>query len=164
MPSVHPRQKHSADFPQLFRQLCRLAHQLAYNLCFNNNILKTQKKQKTIDETELNRAVNDFSSEKQDTYKSLYLSITKQREGKYKNVEIILNTLSNIPNEEITQHELYNKIQEKYQDYPQGNLSTYLKKLTSIEGEEVLRNTSNRISFSDPFFKSYVKMRNMELD
>ena len=106
MPSVHPRQKHSADFPQLFRQLCRLAHQLAYNLCFNNNILKTQKKQKTIDETELNRAVNDFSSEKQDTYKSLYLSITKQREGKYKNVEIILNTLSNIPNEEITQHEL----------------------------------------------------------
>lgn len=144
--------------------LATIAHQLAYNLCFNNNILKTQKKQKTINETELNKAVNDFSSEKQDTYKSLYLSITKQREGKYKNVEIILNTLSNIPNEEITQHELYNKILEKYQDYPQGNLSTYLKKLTSIEGEEVLRNTSNRISFSDPFFKSYVKMRNMELD
>lgn len=144
--------------------LATIAHQLAYNLCFNNNILKTQKKQKTIDEAELNKAVNDFSSEKQDTYKSLYLTITKQREGKYKNVEIILTTLSNIPDEEITQHELYSKIQEKYQDYPQGNLSTYLKKLTSIEGEEVLRNTSNRISYSDPFFKSYVKMRNVELD
>lgn len=140
--------------------LATIAHQLAYNLCFNKGILKTQKRYINISDEELEQAIKDFSSEKQDTYKALYLRITQQRERTYKNVEIILEALSKL-DKDVTQHDLLVEIQKKYPTYPPGNLSTYLKRLTTPEKEEVLRNNSGRISFSDPFFKSYIKMRSV---
>lgn len=140
--------------------LATIAHQLAYNLCFNKGILKTQKRYINIRDEELEQAIKDFSSEKQDTYKALYLRITQQRERTYKNVEIILEALSKL-DKDVTQHDLLVEIQKKYPTYPPGNLSTYLKRLTTPEKEEVLRNNSGRISFSDPFFKSYIKMRSV---
>lgn len=138
--------------------LATIAHQLAYNLCYNNGIYKTQIKQMVIKDSELEQAITDFTSEKQDTYKTLYMNITEQREGKYKNNEIILTTLCEMTDNGITQHDLFIEIKKSNPNYPQGNLSVYLKKLYSPECEEVLRNNSGRISFSDPFFKSYVKM------
>jgi len=140
--------------------LATIAHQLAYNLCFNNRIFKTQKRYLVIRDAELEQAIKDFTSEKQDTYKALYLKITQQRERTYKNVEIILDALSKL-DKDVTQHDLLVEIQKKYPTYPPGNLSTYLKRLTTPEKEEVLRVNSGRISFSDPFFKSYIKMRSI---
>lgn len=64
--------------------LATIAHQLAYNLCFNNGISKTQKRYLVINDEELEQAIKDFISEKQDTYKALYLKITQQRERTYK--------------------------------------------------------------------------------
>lgn len=52
--------------------LATIAHQLAYNLCFNNKISCTQKKHIDIKDSELEQAIRDFASEKQDTYKALY--------------------------------------------------------------------------------------------
>ncbi|MDE7020095.1 MAG: hypothetical protein K2P23_04215 [Lachnospiraceae bacterium] len=141
--------------------LATIAHQLAYNLCFNNNISKTQRKSVIIPNSELDQAVKDFTSEKQDTYKKLYMKITQQREGKYQNVSIILSTLCEM-NDNVTQHALLTKIQENFPSYPPSNLSTYLKQLYSPEREEVLRNNAGRISFSEPFFKSYIRMLNVQ--
>lgn len=141
--------------------LATVAHQLAYNLCFNNNISKTQRKLVTIPNSELTQAVADFTSEKQDTYKNLYMKITQQREGKYQNVSIILSALCKM-DDNVTQHALLTKIQESTPSYPPGNLSTYLKQLYSPEREEVLRNNAGRISFSEPFFKSYIRMLNAQ--
>ena len=62
----------------------------------------------------------------------------------------------------VTQHALLTKIQESTPSYPPGNLSTYLKQLYSPEREEVLRNNAGRISFSEPFFKSYIRMLNAQ--
>lgn len=138
--------------------LATIAHQLAYNLCYNNKILETQKRFLVIEDEKLEQAIKDFTSEKQDTYKELYLRITQQREHIYKNVEIILDALSKF-DADVTQHDLLDEIREKYPTYPAGNLSTYLKKLSTPEKEEVLRINSGRISFSDPFFKSYIKMK-----
>lgn len=140
--------------------LATIAHQLAYNLCFNNKISCTQKKHIDIKDSELEQAIRDFASEKQDTYKALYLRITQQRERTYKNVEIILAALSKF-DKDVTQHDLLVEIQKKYSTYPPGNLSAYLKRLATPEKEEVLRVNSGRIGFSDPFFKSYIKMLNI---
>ena len=137
--------------------LATIAHQLAYNLCFNHNVMKTQPKLTNIVDAELEQSIKDFTSEKQNTYKELYMNITKQREGKYQNVAIILSTLCEM-DDNISQHSLLTKIQELNPSYPPGNLSTYLKQLCSPDREEVLRNTAGRISFSDPFFKSYIRM------
>ncbi len=144
--------------------LATIAHQLAYNLCFNNNIHETLRSNKTIYSIDLEQAVNDFSNEKQDTYDQLYKAITEQKKGVYKNVEIILKNLAQLSEEYITQSELLKEIQKEYPNYPQGNLSAYVKQLASAKGEETLRNNSGRISFSDPFFKSYVKMINYKYD
>ena len=140
--------------------LATIAHQLAYNLCINNGVSMTQKKHKTIRDSELEQAIKDFTSEKQDSYKALYLRITQQRKGKYENVELILDALSKF-DKDVTQHDLLVEIQKKEPTYPPSNLSTYLKGLTTPEKEEVLRINSGRISFSDPFFKSYIKMRSV---
>lgn len=141
--------------------LATIAHQLAYNLCYNNNIKKTQRKLVIIPNSELDPAVKDFTNEKQDTYKKLYMKITQQREGKYQNVSIILSTLCEM-DDNVTQHALLTKIQENFPSYPPSNLSTYLKQLYSPEREEVLRNNAGRISFSEPFFKSYIRMLNIQ--
>lgn len=129
-------------------------------MCFNNKISCTQKKHIDIKDSELEQAIRDFASEKQDTYKALYLRITQQRERTYKNVEIILAALSKF-DKDVTQHDLLVEIQKKYPTYPPGNLSAYLKRLATPEKEEVLRVNSGRIGFSDPFFKSYIKMLNI---
>lgn len=141
--------------------LATIAHQLAYNLCYNNNIKKTQRKLVIIPNSELDPAVKDFTNEKQDTYKKLYMKITQQREGKYQNVSIILSTLCEM-DDNVTQHALLTKIQENFPSYPPSNLSTYLKQLYSPDREEVLRNNAGRISFSEPFFKSYIRMLNIQ--
>ncbi len=54
--------------------------------------------------------------------------------------------------------DLLTKIQEQEPNYPPSNLSIYLKKLCSAERGEVLRNDSEHYSFSDPFFKSYIRI------
>ena len=118
------------------------------------------KKHIDIKDSELEQAIRDFASEKQDTYNALYLRITQQRERTYKNVEIILAALSKF-DKDVTRHDLLVEIRKKYPTYPPGNLSAYLKRLATPEKEEVLRVNSGRISFSDPFFKSYIKMRNI---
>lgn len=138
--------------------LATIAHQLAYNLCYNRGVHSTQKRPINILDEEMAKAIEDFTTEKQHSYEELYLKITKQKTGTYKNVELILKQLSSLNQNEITQHDLYTAILKEYPEYPQGNLSTYLKKLVSVEAEEVLRNKSGRYSFSDPFFKAYVKM------
>lgn len=138
--------------------LATITHQLAYNLCFNEGIKSTMKKCARVEADKLEQAISDFSEEKQDTYKNTYYAITKHRESKFKNVEIILETLCVIDKPEVSMHELYDEILKIHFDYPQSNLSTYVKRLTTIDYEEVLRNNAGRISFSDPFFKAYVKI------
>lgn len=138
--------------------LATIAHQLAYNICYNNDVLITQKKLKKIDDEELNKAIEDFTSEKQDTYNKLYLEITKHNKSKFTNVELILDALSTLE-DNVLHHEVYDYIVKNHPNYPQGNASAYLAKLCTPTLSEVLRNTGGRYSFSDPFFKSYVRMR-----
>lgn len=140
--------------------LATIAHQLAYNVCYINNILETQKRLITLQITELEEALSLFVSDKEDTFKKLYNKITEQRSGKYHNVELILKAMVELPGNEILQHDILLKIYESNPDYPPSNLSAYLKKLLSSECEEVLRLNAGRYNFSDPFFKAYIRMIN----
>lgn len=148
-----------SDIVKYSNCLATIAHQLAYNLCFNAGIKVTAEKCVKLDAEQLPSAIDDFTVEKQDTYKNTYYAITKHRESKFKNVEIILETLCIIDKPEVLMHELFDEILKVHPDYPQGNLSAYIKRLTSTDYEEVLRNNAGRLSFSDPFFGAYVKMK-----
>lgn len=139
--------------------LATIAHQLAYNICYNKDIKITSKKLVKIEDEELKKAVEDFSSDKQDTYNQLYLDITQHRKATFENARIILDALSQFEGDNIQHHEIFEKIKEKNPSYPQGNLSVYLSKLCSPESYEVLRCNGKLYSFSDPFFKSYIRMK-----
>ena len=138
--------------------LATIAHQLAYNLCHINKIYKSQKEVITLQTTELEKALSLFISDKENTFDTLYRKITEQRRGKYHNVELILKAMVELPGDEIFHHDILLKICENNPDYPPGNLSFYLKKLLSSECDEVLRLNAGRYSFSDPFFKAYIRM------
>lgn len=139
--------------------LATIAHQLAYNICEINKIYETQKQSINLQVTKLNQSLQNFLDEKEDTFKNLYSKITEQRSGKYQNVELILKAMVELSGNEISQHEILLKINESIVNYPQGNLSTYLKKLCSPECDEVLRLNAGRYSFSNPFFKAYIRMK-----
>lgn len=150
-----------SEISKISNRLATIAHQLSYNLCYNKDILLTYRKAKNIvfEMSDLQSAINDFSSEKQDTYKSLYNKITEQRKGQYQNVDLILYAICQIDKDEVTQYEILDEIKRKYPNYPQSNLSSYLKSLISPKCEEVLRCNGGRYYFSDPFFKSYIIMK-----
>ena len=139
--------------------LATIAHQLAYNICDINSIYETQKESIKLEVTELSQSLKNFLYDKEDTFKHLYNKITEQRSGKYQNVELILKAIAELPGNETPQHEILLKINESEPNYPQGNLSSYLKKLCSPENDEVLRLNAGRYTFSNPFFKAYIQMK-----
>ncbi|NLT20196.1 MAG: hypothetical protein GXY16_04270 [Syntrophomonadaceae bacterium] len=139
--------------------LATIAHQLAYNICDINDICETRKESTKLGVTELNQSLTNFLNDKEDTFTYLYNKITEQRSGKYQNVELILKAIVELPGNEISQHDILLKINESESNYPQGNLSTYLKKMCSPEWDEVLRLNAGRYTFSNPFFKAYIRMR-----
>ena len=141
--------------------LAAITHQLAYNMCVNNNIRARQGKKVIFDCSFLQKSVDAVTKERAHTHKVLYEQITKrERVRKYDNVVLILKAMCKLQNDKVTQNEILTKICEEESQYPQGNLSKYLKELCSSTYEEVLCVTSGRYYFSDPFFKSYIRMTN----
>ena len=139
--------------------LATIAHQLAYNVCDINSIYESQKESIKLEVTELSQSLKNFLYDKEDTFKHLYNKITEQRSGRYQNVELILKAIAELPENEIPQHDILLKIKEREPYYPQGNLSAYLKKLCLPECDEVLRLNAGRYTFSNPFFKAYIRMK-----
>lgn len=88
------------------------------------------KKHIDIKDSELEQAIRDFASEKQDTYKALYLRITQQRERTYKNVEIILAALSKF-DKDVTQHDLLVEIQKKVSNISAWKFECISKKISN---------------------------------
>ncbi|SHK76075.1 ATPase [Reichenbachiella agariperforans] len=143
-----------------------ICHILAYNHCDSSGIDKTRRFNQDISESVINTSIEDYVKDKADTFQQKLDNVLKQRERKFKNVHFILNAIIELNKENVTHNEILSKIQETTRDYPQGNCTTYLKKLISSEGNEILRLDENAgtYSFSDPFFKAFCKMALSKLD
>lgn len=143
-----------------------ICHILSYNHCDLNGIDKTSRTPKKIPESVIPESVEDYVKNKSDTYQEKLDNALKQRERKFKNARLILSAIIKLDKEYVTHNEILTKIQEVQTNYPQGNCTTYLKKLISSDGNEILRFDENAgtYSFSDPFFKAYCKMALDKLD
>jgi len=143
-----------------------ICHILSYNHCDLNGIDKTSRTPKEIPDSVITESVEDYVKDKADTYQEKLDNALKQRERKFKNVRLILTAIIKLDKENVTHNEILTKIQEVQPDYPQGNCTTYLKKLISSDGNEILRFDENAgtYSFSDPFFKAFCKMALDKLD
>jgi Cdc6-like AAA superfamily ATPase len=137
-----------------------LCHQLCYSHCEQMEVLESQKQKITIPYKVLENSIEDYVSQKSDTFQQKLDRALKQRKAKFENVKLILSGIISIGKEEVTFNEIYSKIKEWEPDYPQGNLTVYLQPLTTSKHDEIIRydENSGRYAFSDPFFKAYCSM------
>lgn len=147
----------TADYSNSLGSIC---HILAYNHCDLSGIDRTCRISKHVGTSVMQSSIEDYVKDKADTYQEKLDNALKQRERKFKNVELILNAIIDLDKEDYTHNEILSRIQQDTPDYPQGNCTAYLKKLSSSAGNEILRydDNSGKYSFSDPFFKAFCKM------
>lgn len=143
-----------------------LCHQLCYSHCEEMEIEKTLKTKIKIYHSVLKKSIQGYVSQKSDTFQQKLDKALKQRSAKFQNVKLILNAFVNLEKENVTYNEILTKIQEWEPDYPQSNLTVYLKPLTTSDHDEMIRFDSNsgKYSFSDPFFKAFCAMALEKID
>lgn len=143
-----------------------LCHQLCYSHCEQKNVEKTVSKLVEIEHSVLTKSIEGYVSQKSDTFQQKLDKALKQRKAKFENVKLILKAFISLKKEEVTYNEILTRIQLWEPEYPQSNLTVYLKPLTTNENEEILRydENSGRYSFSDPFFKAFCAMALERLD
>lgn len=149
--------KQTIEYSNSLGSIC---HILAFNHCDLSNITKTSRNTIEIPDSVMVNSIEDYIKDKADTYQEKLDSALKQRTRKYENVKLILTAIIKVGKESVNHNEILSKIQETTEEYPQGNCTTYLTKLCSSEGHEILRfdNNGGTYSFTDPFFKAYCKM------
>lgn len=137
-----------------------ICHQLCYNMCYDNEIEKTSVKSIKLNKSDLKKAVESYIEQNSDTFKKKYDRALKQKSGKYRNVELIFKAMIKFNKNDYEYNEILSEIKKYDKNYPQGNLSAYLRKLATPEYDEIIRYdlNSGKYSFSDPFFQAYVEM------
>jgi Cdc6-like AAA superfamily ATPase len=143
-----------------------LCHQLCYSHCEQMGIERTSRKKINIENTVLKKSIEGYVAQKSDTFQQKLDKALKQRKAKFENVKLILNAFINLKKEEVTYNEILTKIHEWEPEYPQSNLTVYLKPLTTNENDEIIRfdENSGKYSFSDPFFKAFCAMALEHID
>ena len=138
--------------------LASVCHHLCLNICSSQDIYETLPSKHIVNDAELNAALNLYMDEASDTLKKAFEKAFKQeRTKKFDNAKLILKALSEIPQEGALRAERYQKIIVNEPNYPQGNLTSFLKKLCSYESDSLIKCDSNsgKYSFNDPLYRSF---------
>lgn len=135
-----------------------VCHHLCLYMCTNNNIYSTLEEQYIFNEEDFDKAVEKYVQSSSDSLKEIFdKAIKVDRVRKYNNPQEILKAFLSIGKDGLNHNEILNKIKKTIPDYPQGNLTTYLKQLQLPERGSILRYDANAglYYFSSPFLKAY---------
>jgi len=138
--------------------LAAVCHHLCLNICNAARIVETLADPITVAEKELTKAVEQYIDEASDTIKSAFdKAFRRQRERKYHNCRLIIQALSQCPQDGTTHGELLQKIRQHQTDYPAGNLTNFLAELQTAERGSLFRfdEASGRYSFADPVYRTF---------
>lgn len=142
--------------------LASICHGLCLNICFAKGIVETSNTQLEINQEDLNGAIEKYMAANSDTLKKSYDKAIKiQKKAKFENPKIILKAIIDSNQDEVSRIEIFGIIKKQIPNYPQGNLSKYLKELTSENRGEILifDENSNKYYFSNQFMKVYCLMK-----
>lgn len=147
-----------AGLSEFSNGMASVCHQLCLNVCTSEEIYTTLDEGIIVDSEHLNAAVKMYLEQCSDTMKKAFDVAFKQKKTKtYENAKIILKAMSELPQEGATRAEIYSKITDSVNTYPQGNLTTFIKRL-STEGENVILRydeISGKYSFKDPIYRAF---------
>ncbi|WP_020534027.1 hypothetical protein [Flexithrix dorotheae] len=147
----------------LSNNLGAVCHQLCLNMCLPRGIFQTRDNSFRFENEDLHYTIERYIKSKSGSLSDLFDKITMtKRTRSYENNKIILKAIIDLNLESVSHSEILAKIKESHPSYPQGNLTTYLKKLSNFGiDEEVLyfNNSTNKYSIRNPFFKVFAAMR-----
>ncbi len=138
--------------------LASVCHQLCLNICFAADIHESLSKHVIIDDSVLEAAVLQYLDDTSDTIKSAFDRAFRQfRKRKFDNGKLILESLLKYHQDGATHAEILEKIRHNNPAYPTGNLTAYLKQLTTNDRGAIIRydSYSGKYSFTDPSYRAF---------
>lgn len=149
----------ASDIVSFSSGLASVTHHLALNACLAADASVPGPSVVTIRSEHLEAAVARYIDESSDTLKALLdVALVRHRERKYDNMRLILAALAAGPVEGLSHAAIRAQIQEQEPNYPAGNVTTYLAKLTTAaRGQIVIKSASGDYRFRDPVVHSYAR-------
>lgn len=132
-----------------------LAHQICYDICYHNDILKTKVFKDFISDGDFKIAVESYVRKNSDSFAKLYDQITSEIGGWN-----ILKTFDYTEKEHLSFDEIKQGVKDSKQ-ISDEYLLTILEKFSLSEYSEIIRydSVSRKYSISTPFFRAFLKMK-----
>ena len=136
-------------------RLASLTHQMCYDICCSNNILKTQCKQKRIDDRYFQDAINSYINRNSDTLKNIYDSCVKRSLAWY-----ILKTFVTKMKDSIKFEEIRSGVCQNQRAYTDEEIRKELEELSAVT-INIIRydKNSDKYSISTPFWGAFLKIQ-----
>ena len=159
------------DMTRLIKPIARysvgvpsVCHKLALSACLEKGILHTQKKGLKFDPQDLEAAVECHVRDSSDTLKASFdKALTRHKVRRFDNCRLILHALAKGPLDGMLYADILNSIREEVNDYPRGNLTSYLRELTEEKRGEILRTGFDRkYRFTEPLYHTFAQLTLVE--
>jgi uncharacterized protein VirK/YbjX len=118
----------------------------------------TLRDEETVGEDCLIPALESYMAEASDTLKRRFdMALRRSTNSKYDHRRLILEALTDLPQEGATRAEILAQLRRSAPDYQSRDLRRYLKQLCSEDRGGLLRQdyASGRYSFADPIYRAY---------
>lgn len=135
-----------------------VCHHLCLNMCTSQNLYETQELRRNFDDDVLDGAIQIYLDEASDTLKSAFENAFRQEKvKKFDNARLILKALSEFSQSGAQRAEIYQKIKNYEPNYPQGNLTVFLSKISNDKKFPLVRYDENSKSYSfvEPIYRSF---------
>lgn len=154
---VPPIVQYSAGLPAV-------CHQLALNSCIENDILATEAQPVALSREDLKPAAELYVRDSSDTLKARFdKALKRHRVRRYDNCRLILAAVASGPLTGMLVSDILNGVRDVEPEYPTGNLTQYLRELTSDARGNILHlGSDGKYRFSDPLFYSFAQLTLLE--
>lgn len=134
-----------------------ITHALALSCCLEHEVYEAGDELVRFSDADFDDAVQSYARTRSSDLKSRFTTaLMVHRQRKFRNTEIILRALTQLPEDGGTVGEIFEVIRREHRTYPQSNLTNYLKELQKDERGALVRRTSaNKYRFDEPLQHAY---------
>lgn len=148
-----------SDIVRFSAGLPSVCHHLALNACLSANLEIEATEIQILGDDDLKTAISRYVDESSDTVKGVFdQALRRYRIRKYDNCKLILEALAKGAPSGMQNAEILSVVREIHSEYPQSNLTSYLRELTSEDRGTVLKQgLDGRYRFADPLYYAYAQ-------
>ncbi len=143
---------------KLSNGVASVCHAICLQTCFSMGVMETQKENTPVSIEAINAGIQGYIQDASDSIQADFEKALVQKKGKYKNAELIFKALASFEITGAEYHHLLEKIKENESTYPPGNLSSYLKELSSSSKGAIIIKRSGKFCFKSPIYRSYAQI------